>query len=99
VLGVAPGSVSTADAIRYWSAATSIEFYLAFKVPKFSTAPTMTVYSGTTGASDNIRDVSSGADVAASGLSPGQNGFTVAKTTSGTSGFRYDAHWVAVGEL
>jgi hypothetical protein len=98
VLTVAPGAVSTGDAQRYWSGSTQVEWFTPFKTMKIKT-PSVTVYSGNTGASGNIRDVSSGADVAASGASPGVQGFNVQKSTGGTAAFRYDAHWAANAEL
>jgi hypothetical protein len=97
-LSVAPGAVATADAQRYWSGSAQVEWFVPFKNMKIKT-PTVTVYSGNTGASGNIRDVSSGADVAATGASPGVQGFNVSKNSSGTAGFRYDAHWAANAEL
>jgi hypothetical protein len=95
--GVNPGTSTTASSIRFRAAASSVEIGLNFSVTKRA-APTVTLYS-TTGASGNIRDLSTSTNGAASGDTIGDSWFFATKTTGGTAGNSYAFHYAAEIEL
>lgn len=95
--GVNPGTSTTASSIRFRAPSSSVEIGVPFSVTKRA-APTVTLYS-TTGASGNIRDLSSGTNGAATGDTIGDSWFFVTKTTGGTDGNSYAFHYVAEIEL
>ena len=95
--GVNPGTSTTASSIRFRAPSSSVEIGVPFSVTKRA-APTVTLYS-TTGASGNIRDLSTTTDGAATGDTIGDSWFFATKTTGGTAGNSYAFHYVAQIEL
>jgi hypothetical protein len=91
------GTSTTNSSIRFRAPSTSVEWPLNFSVKK-RTAPTVTLYS-TTGASGNIRDISTGTDVAGGTTSIGQSWCFPFKSTAGTDGNQYGFHYAASAEL
>jgi hypothetical protein len=95
--GVNPGTSTTASSVRFRAASSSVEIGLNFSITKRA-APTVTLYS-TTGASGNIRDLSTSTNGAATGDTIGDSWFFATKTTGGTAGNSYAFHYVAEIEL
>jgi hypothetical protein len=93
-LGVNPGTSTLTGELAYIAPITGTVYQnIIFKVSK-RTLPTGTVYIySTTGAINNVRDITSGADVAASGVVE-SNHSAVAQFTA-TAGRLYGFQWVA----
>lgn len=97
-LAVSPGSASTSGSSAYRAASTSVEWMARFSVSKRAT-PSLTVYSPVTGSSGVIRDSTGGTDVTAQVSNTGEVSTLLQKSTAGTDGNSYSAHWTADAEL
>lgn len=95
--GVNPGTSTTVGSIRFRAPSSSVEIGVPFSITKRA-APTVTLYS-TTGASGNIRDLSTSTNGAATTDTVGDSWFFATKTTGGTAGNSYAFHYVADIEL
>lgn len=96
-LADAPGTSTTTGAFLQRAPGINVSWSANFKTRK-RTTPTCTIYS-TTGASGNMRDLSTNVDLTAQSTFPGESNFTIDNNASSTDGRLYGAHWVAESEL
>lgn len=101
-IGVAVGTAN-ANGWQAWfnpTTATSQMFSVAFKTTKRIDPTTITLYSGTSGASGTVRDNTASADVSAVGQQIGTTGYVVAPSSSfAATNHQILWHWIAEAGL
>jgi hypothetical protein len=93
----APGAVSSNGCTHHWTPVaigSGVEIRTeTFRTPKRLSAPTITMFSVTTGASGVIRNFSDGADRAAIGVLMSDGGFTVQSSGAGAADADEQLRW------
>ena len=97
---VALGTANAAGYAQWYNAqtSTSATLHIPFKVTKRANPSLMTIYSLTTGASGNLRDITGGTDVASTTSGVGEGGFLMQTNAVGSLA-SYAGHYTAYAEL
>ena len=95
-----PGTAG-ANGYEYWYNAqtgASAGIKVSYKVTKRAVPSSLSIYSTSGGAAGNLRNVTSGTDVASTTTASGESGFLLQTNAVGALAF-YGAHWAAPSEL
>jgi hypothetical protein len=93
-----PGTVTSANALAVSGNGSPYGEYMTLRFNTMRATPTLTLYSPSTGAAGNIRNINSGVDVAASGGSIGDSGFCNLGVAL-SAATNYFFHYVVTAEL